>query len=500
MNAEPSQPRWTLVRRNSFSSKRKDREHRLPVRVVEEPAEPEQSDHDPGIGSCAATGCGSAGDPRRSALRDHAAPVKLPGPRSGFRRPAEPRLVEMGMLDRDPWPVDCGYRSRGSSRPGLDHRRIVKRPLPPAAPLEVPRPFPARPFVVGKRDGQRMPAPGRVVVDQGPVAVRQADRPRCPPRGSESTESTTGDHVMPSSRDELRRILWCGPLSRMNATISRRSCAPGSAGCCRSRSSTCSPSRSAPVVADRHDRRRERVGVERQDPPARTGGHDRVNPRHPAQPLKERSRERVSPSERSSRYFDFSVRGERRRRPSIDRRSNSAKSGVTCKTPFSDHLSGPAASSRIAAANFRSAPFPAVVENRRPEQPDRVIRRREERRIAVGIARRVSHQEPGAPSFSSREARLPRSRRRPTSARRCPHTRPPAGFRPWSGRRTTRDCAWDWPGRWAGNEERETCPCAGADGKEDRSAGVSRNPCYAVESSRSCSAHPLLIIAAIVAG
>ena len=40
----------------------------------------------------------------------------------------------------------------------------------------------------------------------------------------------------------------------------------------------------APIVGDRHDRRRERVGVKRQDPAPR-GKHERMNPRHPAQPL-----------------------------------------------------------------------------------------------------------------------------------------------------------------------------------------------------------------------
>ena len=51
----------------------------------------------------------------------------------------------------------------------------MKRPLPGRAPLEVPGPLPARPFVVGERDGQRVPAPGGVVVDQGPVPGGQPD-------------------------------------------------------------------------------------------------------------------------------------------------------------------------------------------------------------------------------------------------------------------------------------------------------------------------------------
>ena len=57
-----------------------------------------------------------------------------------------------------------------------------------------------------------------------------------------------------------------------------------------------------------------------------------------------------------------------------------------------------------------------MVENRRPEQPERLIRRREERRVAVRIARRIGHQELGAPfRLSLGQATLPRSPRRPTS-------------------------------------------------------------------------------------
>src|SRR5262249_42514690 len=41
-----------------------------------------------------------------------------------------------------------------------------------------------------------------------------------PAPGFGNVESITGDQLTPSSRDELSRILWCGPLSRMNATIS----------------------------------------------------------------------------------------------------------------------------------------------------------------------------------------------------------------------------------------------------------------------------------------
>ena len=50
MNAEPSIPSCSLSRPNSLLSEREDRVHRLPVRVVEEAAEPEQPDDDPGIG------------------------------------------------------------------------------------------------------------------------------------------------------------------------------------------------------------------------------------------------------------------------------------------------------------------------------------------------------------------------------------------------------------------------------------------------------------------
>ena len=41
--------------------------------------------------------------------------------------------------------------------------------------FQVARPFPGLAFVVGERDGQAVAAAGRVVVDQQPVAVGQAD-------------------------------------------------------------------------------------------------------------------------------------------------------------------------------------------------------------------------------------------------------------------------------------------------------------------------------------
>ena len=102
--------------------------------------------------------------------------------------------------------------------PALDDRRIMKRPLPGLARLEVPGPFPGFPFIVGERDGQRMPAPGGVVVDQGPVPGAPAARPRCPPRGWGTRCRPPAPRSSPSSADVLWRIRWCGPLSRMKAT------------------------------------------------------------------------------------------------------------------------------------------------------------------------------------------------------------------------------------------------------------------------------------------
>ena len=61
----------------------------------------------------------------------------------------------------------------------------------------------------------------------------------------------------------------------------------------------------APIVGDRHDRGENVSEYKRQDP-APGGQHDRMNPRHPAQPLVELIRERSWSSLSVLRYLLFS--------------------------------------------------------------------------------------------------------------------------------------------------------------------------------------------------
>ena len=117
-----------------------------------------------------------------------------------------------------------------------------------------------------------------------------------------------------------------------------------------------------------------------------------MNPRHPAQPLVElvaracflflevRTVPRLDPPHSEPAIACFI--------------SSANPLGVTCKTPGSRPFERCLRTGRLlAAGELEERTFPAVVEDRRPEQPERIIRRGEERRVAVGIARRVGHQE-----------------------------------------------------------------------------------------------------------
>ena len=74
MNAEPSNPSCVLLRPNSVFEQRKDREDRLPVRVVEKPAEPQQPDDHPWVMSGASrAGCESTGESRYGLISGQAA-------------------------------------------------------------------------------------------------------------------------------------------------------------------------------------------------------------------------------------------------------------------------------------------------------------------------------------------------------------------------------------------------------------------------------------------
>ena len=69
MNAEPSMPSWRSRERELLLEQREDRVHGLAVGVVEEPAEPEQADDEPGIGPAGDGLRTAAGDPRRRPRR-----------------------------------------------------------------------------------------------------------------------------------------------------------------------------------------------------------------------------------------------------------------------------------------------------------------------------------------------------------------------------------------------------------------------------------------------
>ena len=51
----------------------------------------------------------------------------------------------------------------------------------------------------------------------------------------------------------------------------------------------------------------------------------------------------------------------------------------------------------VAAGVLEECPFPAMVEDGRPEEPERAVGRGEESRVTIRVAGRVGHQELGAP-------------------------------------------------------------------------------------------------------
>ena len=114
---------------------------------------------------------------------------------------------------------------------------------------------------------------------QWPSASRTASSPLPGLGSSVSADRAPGEAVVLRFGDadaiERRRSRACRRRG------CRRSAAARWAGCCRSRSAACWRTRSPAVVAEGHDRDRERVGVERQDDPA--GGQDRrLAPRRPS--------------------------------------------------------------------------------------------------------------------------------------------------------------------------------------------------------------------------
>ena len=131
----------------------------------------------------------------------------------------------------------------------------------------------------------------------------------------------------------------------------------------------------ATIVADRHDRGGKRVAVERQDPPARRQ-RDRVDPRHPA-PGADRAgpangpRTRQAPSGISVFSSPVSVSSAW-----AIAAANSVAAGVMCSTPDRDHFDRPGRSRRrFGHRVLEQGAFPPMVQDRRPEEPDRPARR-----------------------------------------------------------------------------------------------------------------------------
>ena len=291
----------------------------------------------------------------------------------------------------------------------------------------------------------------------------------------------------PSSADVLRRIRWCGPLSRMNAT--------SVPSFLRTRLGWMLPKPIIgrlvvqvfpSIVGDRHDRRRERVGVERQDPPARRASDDRDGPAA-SSPVAGRAGRASAPgtSTSSSRTSTSPPRSRSRSPCSMA----AAKSGLG--SDVHDARPRPrgwacGGSTGSAACVLEQGAFPAMVEDRRPEQPDR---RHPARRRAPGCSRDSPACRPsGTAGPTPRSLGTSHAPWITTSSDfRSPLPEYQAASRCPSSSSTTHE-AWLCLGSAGkiGCEENEGASArAGRRGEQARTARVSRNRCPASRALRS---------------